>query len=95
MKIQLSMQWRAVDMASNRLVYLYQNEKETGTNNKLFKTYDWEDDNTSYHSKTFSAVTVSLSDIQDSKFVIRYRASGTWDDDWKNKNVTAVLTFSK
>ena len=49
---------------------------------------------TSYSEFTFY-VELELLNIMDNDFIIRYGASGNFDDDWKNKNVSVQIGFSK
>lgn len=49
---------------------------------------------TSYSEFMFY-VELELLKIQDNNFVIRYGASGNYDDDWMNKNIEVQIGFSK
>ncbi len=48
----------------------------------------------SYQTVTFY-FELNLSNITDNDFVIRYGASGSFDDDWKNQNLSVYIGLSK
>lgn len=93
-KVKLTMQVKAVDLAEYRIVFFYRISDKNASANELFAEFKWLDDNKSYKEKTLEA-TIPLNRIKDNKFYIRYRATGTWSDDWKNKEVKVTLTFTK
>ena len=47
------------------------------------------------NTKTVSTGKLDIGVLSHGEFVLRYRASGWFDDDWVNRNLSAKLTFSK
>lgn len=95
-KVQINVQFEAkqIDAADARLMFIYQNENTSETNNiKLYevsfggiKTYTW---------KNFSTDKLNIDYLSHDEFVIRYRATGSFDDDWVNRNLSVQLVFYK
>lgn len=50
--------------------------------------------NKNYLTHTFYVYNINLSKLDDI-LVVRYGASGNWEDTWKNKNLKIEFTFSK
>jgi|GEM_PF-3541704 MAC/Perforin domain. len=77
-------------------VFLYAKEKESG--NTLFGTKQFEHTagkkNTSYKHYTFE-FQLFVSQLFNEKIYIRYGASGSLDDDWKNKNLKVEIKLTK
>lgn len=77
-------------------VFLYAKEKES--RNTLFGTKQFEHTagkkNTSYKHYTFE-FQLFVSQLFNEKIYIRYGASGSLDDDWKNKNLKVEIKLTK
>ena len=78
-------------------VFLYQNDYTSSTNNQLFHTETLEHGvgytKTSWGDQSFYFLTINLLDIEDDELFIRYGASGTWADTWKNRNIRLEFEF--
>jgi hypothetical protein len=92
--IKISMQVREVD-DGYQYVFAYNGR---GENDTLLKELRFEhtpgkkDTQYRYHDLTLS--NIDLSQITD-KIVLRYGASGNFEDTWKNRNLTIQLVFRK
>ena len=93
--INIKFQAKRVHDAQRRLVFIYQNENKSEENNiKLLET-SFSEISKTYAWKNFSTEKKAIDLLAHDKFVVRYRATGAWSDDWKNKDLSAQLVFYK
>lgn len=95
-KIKITLDMREVNNGY-QYVFVYQEDWTTGTGNYLFHTETIEHGGsgleTDWDDYDFYMLTIDLDDIDDGELFIRYGASGSWSDDWKNRNIRVTFEF--
>ena len=91
--IEITMEAREVDDGYQYIFIYDDTESNTWLAGGRFEIGP--DEKQTSYSEFIFYVELELLNIVDNDFVIRYGASGNFDDDWKNKNVSVQIGFSK
>ncbi len=94
LKIELQMDIKEVDDGYQYImIYAHSDHSGDGVDGCTIE-HGGTKKNTSYKSYSY-VFTIDLNKFNGDVIVIRYGASGDFDDDWKNKNLKVVFTISK
>lgn len=95
-KITITLNLKEID-DGYQYVFVYRNDFSTSTGNYLFYQENIEhgvgEKDTDWADYTFTTITIDLDDFVDDKVIIRYGASGWWNDDWSNRNLRVSFDF--
>ena len=91
--IKISMSVREIDDGYQYIaIYNGSSSSAKQLRSTKFEHGSSKDTSTWTHNFTYN---LSLDDLVDSKFYIRYDASGAFSDDWVNKNLNIQITVSQ
>ncbi|MCF7925790.1 MAG: hypothetical protein K9L26_04580 [Candidatus Izimaplasma sp.] len=96
--IKLHFEMREIN-AGYQYVFVYRNSFDTSDDNYLFETETIEYGggglaDKDWGSYLFELDNISLSDLDENGFTIRYGASGFGNDDWENKDMTVSIVLT-